>query len=284
MKFCGGKEITNTKPNTKNVILKYFLLSLIFIILTIITQVGGILYILSIYLAKKFKLTKSIHRLSIFIVLYLISTFILVPIIAPVFGREKIDNTDFIEPHTFFYTLMNRNYVSPELNELLRDISIELEKKHEGIKLVYLDANFPFIDKFPLLPHLSHNDGNKIDICFIYQDSKGKIVNNKRSVSGYGVFEAPNPSEFDQTSECKKKGYWQYDYPKYLTFGSINDEISFSEIGTKNLINLILRNKNVEKLFLEPHLVKRLNLNNSKIRFHGCRAVRHDDHIHLQIK
>ena len=264
--------------------MKFIKHSIIFIILTIMTQLGGFIYFSVLYLSRKLGFTKTLHSFLLFCILYLISTLILVPIIAPVFGREKIDNTDFIEPHTFVYTLMNRNYVRPELHELLRDISIELENKHKGIKLVYLDANFPFIDKFPLLPHLSHNDGNKIDICFIYQDSKGKIVNNKPSVSGYGVFEAPNPTELDQTSECKKKGYWQYDYPKYLTFGSINDEISFSEIGTKNLINLILRNKNVEKLFLEPHLVKRLNLNNSNIRFHGCRAVRHDDHIHLQIK
>ncbi|MFT5619364.1 MAG: hypothetical protein ACI85I_002607, partial [Arenicella sp.] len=38
------------------------------------------------------------------------------------------------------------------------------------------------------------------------------------------------------------------------------------------------------KVFIEPHLKTRLGLENySKIRFHGCQAVRHDDHIHVQL-
>ena len=66
--------------------------------------------------------------------------------------------------------LMNRNYVRPELNTSLQKIGEGLSKKHKGIQVVYLDANFPFINKFPLLPHLSHNDGKKIDLSFIYAD------------------------------------------------------------------------------------------------------------------
>jgi hypothetical protein len=27
-----------------------------------------------------------------------------------------------------------------------------------------------------------------------------------------------------------------------------------------------------------------LGLTNNKIRFHGCHAVRHDDHLHVQLK
>jgi hypothetical protein len=53
--------------------------------------------------------------------------------------------------------------------------------------------------------------------------------------------------------------------------------------GNKKIIENILANSNVSKVFIEPHLKNRLNLNHSKIRFHGCRAVRHDDHIHFQI-
>ena len=49
-------------------------------------------------------------------------------------------------------------------------------------------------------------------------------------------------------------------------------------------MNSILKQNEISKIFIEPHLKKRMNLKNPKIRFHGCRAVRHDDHIHLQIK
>ncbi len=36
---------------------------------------------------------------------------------------------------------------------------------------------------------------------------------------------------------------------------------------------------------IEPYLKKSLGLGTeSKIRFQGCQAVRHDDHIHLELK
>ena len=129
----------------------------------------------------------------------------IVPKIAPFFGREKIKETALIESKFFFFTLANRNYVKPDLNKSLQRISEDLNKKHKGIKLVYLDANFPFIDGFPLLPHLSHNDGKKIDVSLIYEETNKKITNKKPSVSGYGVFEEPTASEYNQISVCKKK-------------------------------------------------------------------------------
>jgi hypothetical protein len=64
--------------------------------------------------------------------------------------------------------------------------------------------------------------------------------------------------------------------------GSSKD-LKFSKSATKTLLNNILSNANVSKVFIEPHLKNRIHLNNSKIRFHGCSAVGHDDHIHFQI-
>jgi hypothetical protein len=38
----------------------------------------------------------------------------------------------------------------------------------------------------------------------------------------------------------------------------------------------------VRRVFIEPHLKARLDLARlSKVRFAGCRAARHDDHIHV---
>jgi len=252
--------------------------------LTIVTQIGGIIYLISILLIKKSAKRKRLKLVGIFGILYLITTFLIVPYLAPVFGREKIKETDSLKAHSFFYKLANRNYVRPELNKTIGKIATEFEKQNSGIKLIYLDANFPFMDKFPLLPHLSHNDGKKIDISLIYENSSGQLTNKKPSISGYGVFEMPTNKEYDQTSVCKENGNWQYDFPKYLTLGTINKEIEFSESGTRKLAKLILKQKNIEKLFIEPHLKKRLNLLNGKVRFHGCQAVRHDDHIHFQLK
>jgi len=263
-------------------VLKFLFKIIVFILLTILTQIGGIVYLLSILLSKKWKTSFKFKTLIVFIGLYLLSTLFIVPIIAPYFGREKVNHTKIINPTNYITVLLNRNYVQPRLNELLNQTEKDL--KGTGIQIHYLDANFPFIDKFPLLPHLSHNDGKKIDISLIYETKNGKITNKQKSVSGYGVFESPKPNEYNQIDNCLKKGYFQYDYPKYVTFGKINTELIFSEKGTKKLIKSFLKNQKLGKLFIEPHLKNKLNLKNNKVRYHGCKAVRHDDHIHIQLK
>ena len=261
------------------------LLHLILIIfLTVLSQIGGVLYLVSILVINRDAKQRRLKRIVLFLLIYLGATFLIVPVLAPVFGREKIKETKLVTAHSFFTKLLNRNYVRPELNRTLEKISTGFNKKHPGIKVVYLDANFPFINNFPLLPHLSHNDGKKLDLSLVYQDSKGVLSNKKRSMSGYGVYENPQEGAGNQTTSCKNKGYWQYDFPKYLTFGSINKEVHFSVKGTRGLILEILEQPEIGKIFIEPHLKIRLKLKNNRIRFHGCQAVRHDDHIHLQLK
>ena len=101
---------------------------------------------------------------------------------------------------------MNRHYVSPELNALLLKVDEQLDGT--SIKIKQLDACFPFIDKFPLLPHLSHNDGNEIDLSLVYENVEGAIVDCHKSRSGYGVFVEPTDLETHQTVFCKKNGYF----------------------------------------------------------------------------
>ena len=265
-----------------NIILKTISRILIFGILTIITQIGGIAYFISLYLNKKWKTNLKLKQIITFLGVYLLCTFIIVPLLAPIFGREKVKHTESIKPTNYMTVLLNRNYVRPNLNTLLQNTEKEL--KNTGIEIHYLDANFPFINKFPLLPHLSHNDGKKIDISLIYETSKGVISTRQKSVSGYGVFENPKPHEYNQIEKCINQGYFQYDYPKYITFGEMNEDLTFSNIGTKKIVQSFLKSNLLGKLFIEPHLKQRLNLKNNRIRYHGCRAVRHDDHIHVQLK
>lgn len=257
---------------------------LLIVILTILTQLGGLVYLMTLVIFRRKEKRRQIKRLIGFSGIYLGLTFLIVPLIAPLFGREKIKDSESLKAHSFFYKLANRNYVRPELNQVLNSIAEDFEKQHDGTIVEYLDASFPFADGFPLLPHLSHNDGKKIDLSLVYEEPKGDLTNRKPSLSGYGVYEGPRMGEYDQIEVCKNRGSWQYDFPKYLTLGRINSDIAFSEKGTRDLINTILRQKQVGKLFIEPHLKTRLKLNNDRIRFHGCQAVRHDDHIHFQLR
>ncbi|GGG35619.1 hypothetical protein GCM10011344_40610 [Dokdonia pacifica] len=259
---------------------RLFLNVLWIVLLTIITQIGGVVYLIATVLYRK----KTLKKWSAFIVLYLMCTFFVVPYVAPIFGREKVKTSDTIKIHMLFTSLANRDYVVPEVNEVLANVSEKLVKKYPKIEIHCLDANFPFFKGFPLPPHLSHKDGKKLDISLLYKDKNGVIVNDKPSVSGYGVFVNPADGEYDQISVCKRKGYWQYDFPKYLTLGTIHPELNFSEKGTKTLLQLLTQETSISKIFIEPHLRDRMNISHMKIRYHGCRAVRHDDHIHIQVR
>lgn len=252
-----------------------FLHLLCFLVLTTLTQVGGILWLLSSLLSKKLKKKKR----YLFPVVYLIFNILIIPPIANQFGRKKLPIfTKQLQPKNIFYPLLFRNYVDENLEMVLKKSSSKLFKK--DIRITYLDANFPFLDGFPLLPHRSHNDGKKIDLSFMYLDNKGKHTHKKPSISGYGAY--VNETSYS-TNNCFKKGYWQYDLTKYLTFGTINT-LKLDEIKTRTILKEFLSHVEAEKIFIEPYLKQKLRLNNSKIRFHGCKAVRHDDHIHLQVK
>jgi hypothetical protein len=228
--------------------------------------------------------TPKWKKLVCFIALYLIISFLFVPPIAKYFGRVHLPiiHTENLIPHSLITPLLNRHYVKPELKKQLFGIAESMNSDNPSLKVSYLDANFPFIDGFPLLPHLSHNDGRKIDLSFYYtlDNKKGNL---KPSNSGYGKYVEPTKSEFNQTRKCKSKGYWHYDYTKFLSLGGRND-LEFDINSTKNLVTEITNELLTQKLLIEPHLKTRMGLSNSKIRFQGCHAVRHDDHIHYQIK
>jgi hypothetical protein len=256
--------------------------SLVVIILTIITQVGGVAYLSALLIGHFWKKDFKGKAGLLFLGMYAVFTLVLVPLLAPFFGREKVRHTEGISPATYATVLLNRNYVRPALNDVLAEAHGHL--KGTGIHLRYLDANFPFFDGFPLLPHLSHDDGRKIDIALVYEDAEGRLSPKQKSISGYGVFALPRGGEQDQAHACRSRGYWQYGLTKYMTFGRMNRDLEFSRKGTKTLINAILRSQNIKKIFLEPHLKSRLGIKDGRVRYHGCHAVRHDDHIHLELR
>lgn len=246
------------------------------VFLTILTQVGGLIWLIAVLISKKTNKKKRI----VFPIIYLLFNLVLIPPIAKIFGRERLPVINqILKPRNIIYPLFFRNYVTPELKKSLINSAIDLA--HINIYVTYLDANFPFWDGFPLVPHLSHNDGKKIDISLMYLDENGKRTDKKPSVSGYGVYAKENNPT---TQTCLNQGYWQYDFPKYLTFGTINT-LTLDKENTNTLIQGLLNKTKVEKLFIEPYLKEELGLSNyNEIRFHGCQAVRHDDHLHLQIK
>lgn len=233
-------------------------------------------------------LKNRLIRIGVFSGIYILCNVLIVPRIAKYFGRVNlpiISNKECrIKPANIFTVLGNRHYVKPELKELIVNTSRYINQKYPGTQLIYLDANFPFIDGFPLLPHLSHDDGEKLDINFLYQELKtGQRLNKSPSILGYGNVEEPKKGEYDQIIACKQQGYWQYDVLSRITIQ--RKRFKFDEQANKVLIDRLSRELEIGKIFIEPHLKKRLGLtSNDKVRYHGCHAVRHDDHIHIELR
>jgi len=261
--------------------------------LTVFTQIGGLAFLLSLLVVWLIdKKTKAIWAkvatgtLSFF-ALYLFFTFLLVPFAAKRLGRTPLPMFEktHLKPANSWTCLLNRNYVRPELKKIAFDVAKKMGEEYPGTTILYLDANFPFFNKFPLFPHLSHNDGKKLDIAFQYNDKQtGQIVTISPSTIGYGICEEPQDGEVDQARKCEQEGYWQYSLLREVVSQESKDNFQLDHERTAKLVNNFASHADIGKIFIEPHLKQRLGLTHSKVRFHGCQAVRHDDHIHIQLR
>ncbi|WP_420572860.1 hypothetical protein [Kordia sp.] len=262
---------------------------LIILLLTILTQVGGLAYLLYLWLKRRFDFTglkKKAINFGLFAAIYGILSFIILPILASTLYNRKplplMNNT--LKPLRAYTFLMNRHYVHEDLYKVLLFESEAMQKEFPETVTYYLDACFPLGAKFPLLPHWSHNDGRKVDLAFYYSDSTTKLY-KKGSPSwlGYGVCESPTSKEENMPEFCAQKGYFQYSFLEKIIPQYKKGNYIFDKTRTKTLIQKLTASSKIKKIFIEPHLKSRMKLTNSKIRFHGCHAVRHDDHIHIQL-
>ncbi|WP_420863226.1 hypothetical protein [Algirhabdus cladophorae] len=235
-------------------------------LLAILTQIGGIAWLLSRLFRRK-TLT--------FLALYAGLTVATVAI-APVFGRVALPckSTASLQMHSPVFCVLNRHYVTPAMELELNRFAQAMAQKHPGTQTRILDANFPFIDGVPLLPHLSHNDGNKVDIALFYKNGDNEITTKTPSPLGYFAFEVGPTS-------CPKNRItlrWDMGWLKPLW-----RDLSLDTDRMKSALFWLAQNQKTEKIFVEPHLKARFAPTQEKVRFQGCRAARHDDHIHFQI-
>ena len=69
-------------------------------------------------------------------------------------------------------------------------------------------------------------------------------------------------------------------------FGALQPHWHDYELEPRRMVavlEILTADPRIQKVFVEPHLLERFGLSDPKIRFQGCRAARHDDHIHLQV-
>lgn len=139
---------------------------------------------------------------SLFMVVlfYTLLTSVIVPPVAGHFGRVRL-SCEATPAYPLraahpLYCWLNRNYADPRLRDLVVTLAGEMERAHAGTVTVFLDAGFPFLNGFPLLPHLSHDDGRKLDLAFYYRDERGDYAAGvTRSPIGYWAFEQPRATD-----------------------------------------------------------------------------------------
>ena len=258
----------------------------IFLILTLLTQIGGLVYLLVLLLAKACGFEKKLALLMVFIVAYSVASFATI-YVAPIFGRHAVpcftSETAKLKTAHPLYCVLNRNFVTQDLAFLLDKASVAVAQEFAGTQTLVLDANFPFITGFPLLPHLSHDDGLKVDLAFYYQGEDGYLKGTMKSPIGYWGYTQQTKgvdlpcANFNSPLSLRwnfdfLQGYWaQYEIEPDRTAYLLNWLVSEGQ------------QYGLEKVLLEPHLKTSLGLESDLIRFQGCRAACHDDHLHLQV-
>lgn len=208
-----------------------------------------------------------------------------VPHIADNYGREPLPcfATEEIplRAQSPMYCLLFRNYVTPELAEMTIALAKDMDAAYPGTITQYLDASLPFGD-MPLLPHLSHDDGRKIDLAYFYEDEAGTYLPAKtRSPIGYWAFETPQVGARQPCSPSFPTLRWDMAWLQQLY-----PNRPLEENRTGAMVRWLIEkgpSMGVRRMFLEPHLVDSLDVSSNIVRFQGCRAARHDDHIHIEI-
>lgn len=268
-------------------ILRAFIRSVIFVALTLLTQIGGLVYLAVLIFAKIFGWKDKLVIYVVFIIAYTGASFT-TSYIAPMFGRYPIpclvSQTATLKIAHPIYCALNRHYINADILVLLEKAADAVDAKFASTQTLVLDANFPFLNGFPLLPHLSHHDGRKVDLAFYYKDEKDAYLKGvmKSPIGYWGYTQPPKGSalpcdNFNNSLLLR----WDFDFlqgalPQY--------ELELKR--TAFLLNWLTtegRQYGLEKILLEPHIKLRLGLKSDLIRFQGCRAARHDDHIHLQV-
>ncbi len=263
--------------------------SIAFLALAAATHVGAIVLLIAVAVwravERRFRPTAAVARMalrgSVFVALYAAGTAVVVPPLAAAAGRTALPcdiwQRRALAPSTIWTCILNRHYVAADVDRNLRRIADTLSRRDPGLRTGYLDAGFPFLDGFPMIPHLSHREGRDVDLSFQYADAATGAARPAPSPVGYWGYVQPRPGDPQPCRETASWFRWRMDWLQPLLGGGRLDESA-----TALLIKTLAESPDVARIFLEPHLKVRLDLHHPKIRFQGCRAARHDDHLHVE--
>ncbi len=268
------------------------------LLLTLLTQVGGLVLWLAYGLGELLagrrqggrsgRGNRGVLTAAAFIALYSLTSLFILPVLAPAYGRVALncfaDSQHPYAANSILYCALNRHYVIPGTKQVLEALSDHMARKHPGTVVSYLDGGFPLPIGIPLIPHLSHNDGRKLDLAFFYKDkTSGKpIPKGGAWFMGYWAF-APSWAQQQADPASPQDGFlrWRFDWLQG-TF----ENYELDRARTADMVRFLVgssASRQVQRVFLEPYLKPILKLQSGKIGFAGWNAARHDDHLHFQV-
>ncbi|MBI1685646.1 hypothetical protein [Caulobacter hibisci] len=255
------------------------------VVLTVLTQVGGLILLLTAWVARLRRWPVGLSLLT-FLAVYGLATAVVVPPLAKLGGRDRLpclvgkgETYGAVNP---LLCMLNRNYARPEARTALAALAGHMAEAYPATVTRYLDAGFPFFDGFPLPPHLSHRDGLKVDLAYLYRERSGAPVSDgTASPIGYWAYEGPKSGEARPCAGYRRANLrWDFDVLQPLATRRADP------VRTAEMLRWLTtegRAFGVKKILLEPHLKARWAPDVDMIRFQGCRAARHDDHLHLEL-
>lgn len=176
------------------------------LLLTLLTQIGGLAWLLALTLRRFLPSSRRSVFLILFAGVYAGATLVTHQV-APIFGRVPLPcfTSASLVVRTPLYCALNRNYVTPELKAAAEAYADHMASSFPGTKTLALDANFPFVTGFPLMPHLSHDDGRKLDLALYYRDDAGNFRNGEtQSPLGYFAFQQPLANSLQPCANRKR--------------------------------------------------------------------------------
>lgn len=211
------------------------------------------------------------------IAIYGTLTYAIVPAFALLFGRVRLP----CGMSPVLGCLLNRTYVRSDLAALILELDEELAHSYPGTHVTILDANFPLFDGFPLLPHLSHDDGRKVDLAYFYREAAtGALISaGAPSPIGYFHFERPRAGDPQPCARQVTPRRWNFAWLQPAQPAWVLDEER-----TRALILWWKARPETTRILVEPYLAERLDVGGGVVQFQGCQAARHDDHLHVQVK
>jgi hypothetical protein len=259
----------------------------VLVLLTILTQMGGVLLWPLLGAASRVWSAGHHARAALLVVGgYLVLGLGVLPLVAARTGRVRLPlvatQATPVGPRSLGYVLLLRNYARPHARDALLAAARTTAEAHPGTVVRYLDAAFPF-PVVPMLPHLSHVDGERIDLAFLHTSSDGDPVDGTPSPIGYWGYAEPVGAAEERAfrtraASCRGSGRrWDLDALQPLW-----PHLPLDRARTRTLLRALAAQKRVNSLLLEPTLHAALSA--PKLQANPCSVARHDDHVHVTVR